>query len=211
MSSAPSPSPPPSAPTALTPGPRAAAFQTLYANALSNTLRSITYESFAACFPSIAISAPESLKSLHANFVQRLSDFASDEFQTILAERSVVASLNTLESLIASAKTRKARASDKDSPPIPPHTLPVETIIRAHTDPLRAQQQGQLNAKLQTVQSQNAALAGKLADQQREIEGLLGGLEKVVRDLENAGGLLQQEGAVLSEDARVAEEALRQT
>lgn len=77
MPSAQSPSPPPSAPTALTPGARATAFQTLYAKALSNTLHSISYSSFAACFPSIAVAAPDSLKSLHANFIQRLSDFAS--------------------------------------------------------------------------------------------------------------------------------------
>ena len=71
-----SPSPPPSAPTASTPGPRASAFITLYNNALSNTLKSISYDSFAACFPLIAAQAPDSLRAMHGAFVGRLEGFA---------------------------------------------------------------------------------------------------------------------------------------
>ena len=77
MPSAQSPSPPPTAPTALTPGVRAAAFQTIYDKTLTSTLNSISYSSFASCFPSIAAAAPDSLRSLHTNFIQRLRDFAS--------------------------------------------------------------------------------------------------------------------------------------
>lgn len=75
-----SPSPPPSAPTASTPGPRASAFITLYNNALSNTLKSISYESFAACFPLIAQQAPDSLRAMHGAFVGRLEGFAKVRF-----------------------------------------------------------------------------------------------------------------------------------
>jgi hypothetical protein len=71
-----SPSPPPSAPTASTPGPRASAFITLYNSALSNTLKSISYDSFAACFPLIATQAPDSLRAMHGAFVGRLEGFA---------------------------------------------------------------------------------------------------------------------------------------
>lgn len=64
------PPPPP------TPGPRATAFLKLYDNALSHTLRAISYESFAACFPSIAEAAPASLKAMHQGLVGRLERFA---------------------------------------------------------------------------------------------------------------------------------------
>lgn len=71
-----SPSPPPTAPTASTPGPRASAFIKLYDGALSSTLQSISYESFAACFPLIAAQAPDSLRAMHGAFVGRLEGFA---------------------------------------------------------------------------------------------------------------------------------------
>ncbi len=69
-------SPTPAPPTAQTPGPRASAFVKLYNDALSNTLKSISYESFAACFPLIAVQAPDSLRAMHGAFVGRLEGFA---------------------------------------------------------------------------------------------------------------------------------------
>lgn len=71
-----SPSPPPERPTAATPGPRAAAFTNLYTQALSSTLKSVSYESFADCFPMIAKQAPGSLRHMHENFIGRLEQFA---------------------------------------------------------------------------------------------------------------------------------------
>jgi len=114
-----SPSPPPAPPIALTPGPRAAAFTTLYNSALSNTLKSVPYESFAACFPSIAEQAPAALKAMHSGLTSRLEQFAKDEFQTIMEERAVVERLNSLEDVIAEAKRRKARAADGEDIPVP--------------------------------------------------------------------------------------------
>ena len=75
MHDAPPDSPVPQKPIGLTPGPRAQAFTTLYATALQKTLSSISYESFAACFPEISKSAPEALRSMHGNFVNKLELF----------------------------------------------------------------------------------------------------------------------------------------
>jgi kinetochore protein NNF1 len=74
-------SPPPQAPTASAPGPRGAAFIKLYNNALSTTLQSVSYESFAACFPTIAKQAPTSLKGFHADFVGKMEKFAKVRVQ----------------------------------------------------------------------------------------------------------------------------------
>ena len=78
-----SPSPPPSVPTASTPGLRASAFIRLYNDALSNTLKSISYDSFAACFPMIAAQAPDSLRAMHGAFVGRLEGFAKVCFPSV--------------------------------------------------------------------------------------------------------------------------------
>ncbi|CAL3972170.1 unnamed protein product, partial [Diplocarpon coronariae] len=102
-----SPSPPPPAPTALTPGPRALAFSTLHSKTLSKTLSSISYPSFAACFPRIAEQAPAALKGMHGSMVSRLEGFATEEFETILRERDVVGNLNRLEEVIRDGKRRR--------------------------------------------------------------------------------------------------------
>lgn len=67
-----------------------------------------------------------------------------------------------------------------------PHTLPPQALYLAHLAPYLAQAQSTLNAKLQTTQSQNAQLMEKITQQRAEIEGLVSGLEGVVRDLEEA-------------------------
>jgi len=209
----PSPSPPPPAPTAATPGPRAAAFIQLYHSALSNTLRSISYETFSACFPSIAARAGPALSHMHSAFVARLSSFAIEEFEAILRERDVVRGLNRLEDVIGDARRRKRDAEEKGEKggeeEIPPHMLPAERVRDAHLKQVLAAQQGQLNAKLQNAQILNEGLVEKLKEQRKEIEGLVGLLEGVVRDLEEGGGLLAAEGEGLAAGAREAEEELR--
>ena len=92
---------------------------------------------------------------------------------------------------------------------MPPHLLDAQTIVAAHLDPIRVGQQSQLNAKLQTTQSQNAALAQRIAEQRAEMEGLLRGLEGAVADLEKAGGLLGEEAMDLSGEGRAAEEVIK--
>jgi kinetochore protein NNF1 len=201
-----SPSPPPQPPTANTPGPRATAFIQLYDSALASTLHSISYDSFSACFPSIAHSAPSSLQHMHGAFISRLSTFAKDEFHTIMQERRVVENLNRLEDLIADARRRKAAAGTPAN--VPPHMQPASAVRDAHLNPVLAAQRGQLNARLQTTQSQNAALAETLVAQRREMQQLLAGLEGVVRDLEEGGELLGSEGEALAAGAREVEEGL---
>jgi kinetochore protein NNF1 len=71
-----SPSPAPQPPVALTPGPRAAAFTTLYDKTLKKSLEKISYDNFAACFPTIAAQVPGSLATMHKGFVGRLDGLA---------------------------------------------------------------------------------------------------------------------------------------
>jgi hypothetical protein len=73
-------SPHPEPTTAPTPGARASAFLTLYQKTLSTTLRTISYDNFAACFPTIAKNAPENLRGLHKAMIQRLEGFAQVGF-----------------------------------------------------------------------------------------------------------------------------------
>lgn len=117
-----SPSPPASAPTALTPGYRAEAFVTLYKAALDKTLEAISPSSFGACFPSISTNAPTQLAAMHTGMTAGLRSFALAEFDTIMEERRVVENLNRLEDLISDAKKRKARSTsgtDGDEQPVP--------------------------------------------------------------------------------------------
>lgn len=74
-----------------------------------------------------------------------------------------------------------------------PHTLPASAIAAAHLAPLLAFQQSQCNAKLQTMQSQNATLARTIEAQRAEMDELLKGLEAVVEDLDGANFLLEKD------------------
>ncbi|KAI9055176.1 hypothetical protein LZ554_000140 [Drepanopeziza brunnea f. sp. 'monogermtubi'] len=220
-----SPSPPPAPPIAQTPGPRAKKFIEVYELALSRTLASVSYASFAACFPSIAAQAPAALKGMHGSMVGRLEAFARDEFETILAERNVVERLNLLEDLIAEGRRRKARGELEEQEleleleegrgggeagrvRVIPHTLPAASLLRSHTTPLHQSQQSHLNAKLQTTESQNATLIEEVRRQRAEIEELLKLGEVLVGDLEGAGGRLGERGEELARAGREAEGVL---
>jgi kinetochore protein NNF1 len=63
-------------PTASAPGPRAALFQKLYDKALDSTLKTISYENFAACFPTVAKTNDVGLREMHAGFVGKLGEFS---------------------------------------------------------------------------------------------------------------------------------------
>ncbi|TGO81802.1 hypothetical protein BPOR_1011g00040 [Botrytis porri] len=128
--------------------------------------------------------------------VSRLRQFALDEFEMILQERRVVERLNGLEGVIESARRR-------------PHTLPAPSILAAHLTPLYTTQQSQLNAKLQTTQSQNASLADEIQKQREEIEKLVRGVEIVVEDLDRANEVMDREVDGLGKEALEAENVLR--
>lgn len=95
------------------------------------------------------------------------------------------------------------------TPPSSPHTLPAPSILAAHLTPLYTTQQSQLNAKLQTTQSQNASLADEIQKQREEIEKLVRGVEIVVEDLDRANEVMDREVDGLGKEALEAENALR--
>ncbi|KAB8296919.1 hypothetical protein EYC80_002328 [Monilinia laxa] len=148
--------------------------------------------------------------------VSRLRQFAIDEFEVILRERRVVERLNGLEAVIEGARRRKARGVDADAegegggPGVAPHTLPAPAILAAHLTPIYTTQQSQLNAKLQTTQSQNASLAEEIRKQREEIERLVKGVEVVVEDLDRANEVLDREVDGLGRQALEAEGVLRE-
>lgn len=96
------------------------------------------------------------------------------------------------------------RLIDKNSP----HTLPPKRLVDGYVNGVLNSQQSQLNAKLQTAQSQNASLMERMAEQRKEIEGLMKGLKGVVDDLEGAGEVVGKEGEGLGVESRGAEEVI---
>jgi len=75
-----------------------------------------------------------------------------------------------------------------------PHLLPASAILAAHLQPHLVASQSQLNARLQTTQSHNARLWTEIQQQRAELSSLTGLLEKLVSDLEEAGGMLDDAG-----------------
>ncbi|KAL8656499.1 MAG: hypothetical protein Q9210_000214 [Variospora velana] len=185
-----SPSPPPQPPVAQTPGPRAAQFQKLFGDALNHTLRTCSYSKFSACFPTPAKLAPQTLTSIWQQITSKVEASAKKEFEDILLERDVVASLNELERLVGEARSRKERGVEAGDPP---HTLPPERLYLAHLAPYLQQTQSELEGELKRLQSENEELVEGIQGQREEAEHLVGGLEAFIADLERANGIMGSE------------------
>ncbi|KAM0199183.1 hypothetical protein ACHAPA_001583 [Fusarium lateritium] len=175
--------------TAVTPGPRAARLQELYARSLKKTLGKVGWGNVAGCYPTIAKRAEGVLRQVQGQMVDKLGEKCEKEFENIMVSRQVVPKLNDLESLISDASRR--RVGSKAEPPTPPHLLPPSTILAAHLTPSLTAHQSQLNARLQTTQSQNALLHDEVQRQREELRTLLDALEAVVADVQGANDALR--------------------
>lgn len=114
-------SPPPTAPTTSAPGERARKLHDGYARALKSALKPVNqYENFAACFPTPATYCDGALRDLHSDFVRKLGATCEAEFEALLSERDVVASLNQLDELVEEAKKRKTKAEAEGGGEVPP-------------------------------------------------------------------------------------------
>ncbi|UPK90652.1 hypothetical protein LCI18_001587 [Fusarium solani-melongenae] len=176
--------------TAVTPGPRAARLQELYSRSLRKTLGKIGWENVAGCYPTVAKRAEGVLRQVQGQMVEKLGEKCEKEFESILVTRQVVPKLNDLESLISDASRRRAE-STSETQPTPPHLLPPSAILAAHMTPSLTAHQSQLNARLQTTQSQNALLHDEVRRQRDEIRSLLEALEAVVADVQGANDALR--------------------
>jgi hypothetical protein len=123
---------------------------------------------------------------------------AQTDFDVILAERSVVPNLNALDTLISEAIARRAATAGSAQPAIAPHQLPPAALLTARLAPQLAHEQSQLNARLQTLQGQNARLADAMATQRAEMEALLAGAASAADDLQNAIDALAVDTSVAS-------------
>ncbi|KAJ4325335.1 hypothetical protein N0V84_003556 [Fusarium piperis] len=190
------PAPPPASPplpqrhTAVTPGPRAARLQELYSRSLKKTLGKIGWENVAGCYPTVAKRAEGVLRQVQGQMVDKLGEKCEKEFESILVTRQVVPKLNDLESLVSDASRRRGE-SRSETQPTPPHLLPPSAILAAHMTPSLTAHQSQLNARLQTTQSQNALLHDEVRRQRDEIRSLLEALEAVVADVQGANDALR--------------------
>ncbi|KAI1469537.1 Nnf1-domain-containing protein [Daldinia caldariorum] len=191
--------------TALTPGPRASRFQEVLDSSLSHTLAKISWDNFAACYPTIAAQAPAVLRAVQKQMVDRLGALCQKEFDSVLQSRNVVAKLNELESLVSEAERRRDEAGVGSEAPIPPHMLPPDQILAAHLAPHLAQQQSQLNAKLQTVQAHNAKLFSDIQKQRAEMQSLMALLQKVFEDIDGANSQMDDVVDDLAKETRTVE------
>ncbi|KAI4858677.1 Nnf1-domain-containing protein [Hypoxylon rubiginosum] len=207
LQSQPPTSPPlPSRHTPQTPGLRASRFQDLLDSSLSHTLGKIGWDNFASCYPTVAARAPGVLRAVQRQMVERLGALCKKEFDSVLQSRNVVAKLNELESLVSEAEHRRDEAGVVGAEaPIPPHMLPADQILAAHLAPHLAQQQSQLNAKLQTVQAHNAKLFDDIQKQRAEMQSLMGLLHKVFEDIDGANGQMDDVVDDLAEETRMVE------
>ncbi|OAA73955.1 Nnf1 [Cordyceps fumosorosea ARSEF 2679] len=145
----------------LVPGARAERLQDIYAKALGGTLKKLSWVNVAGCYPTVARRAEGVLRTLQQQMASQLQSRCEKEFEKIMESRQVVAKLNELEVLVGEAERAREDAlkAGETKEPTPPHTLPPQAILAAHTHPALARHQSQLHARLQATQSQNALLA----------------------------------------------------
>ncbi|RYO83300.1 hypothetical protein DL766_007864 [Monosporascus sp. MC13-8B] len=189
------------------PGPRASRFQAVLDSSLSHTLAKISWDNFAACYPTIAAQAPGTLRAVQRQMVDRLGVLCKKEFASILQARNVVARLNELETLVSEAEQRRDEAglASQEQPPVPPHVLPADVVLAAHLAPHLAQQRSQLNARLQTTQAHNARLFADVRRQRAEAESLLALLARLLDDVDGAVAALDPVAQDLAAETRDVE------
>ncbi len=186
--------PPPPPP----PGPRAARLQDLFASSLHHTLAKVSWDNFAACYPTAARRNPAALQAVHRAMLDRLRELCAAEFAAVMRSRDVVRRLNELEELVEGAARRRGEhatesgQSGQSGLPAPPHTLPAPTMVAAHLARLRPAQTADLEARLRAVQTANAARFARLAAQQAEAAQLVAALERALADAEGAARLLEE-------------------
>ncbi|KAI1106919.1 Nnf1-domain-containing protein [Jackrogersella minutella] len=206
QAAAPQSPPLPARHTPLAPGPRASRFQQVLDSSLSHTLGKISWDNFAACYPVVAERSPAVLRAVQKQMVDRLGALCQKEFESVLQSRNVVAKLNELESLVSEAERRRDDAGVVGvEASIPPHMLPADQILAAHLAPHLAQQQSQLNAKLQTVQAHNAKLFNDIQTQRAEMQSLMALLQKVFEDIDAANGQIDGVADDLAKETRMVE------
>ena len=178
-----SPSPPPEAPTANTPGLRAARLQKVFAGALSSSIKSNSYANFSTCFPTPAKYCPTALEGVWKQLNARLEEECTHDFEKILEERSVIEGLNQWDTLIEEARRRRDRSTG-EGPGKPMHTLSGDELYTAHLTPFLQHASTELEGRLWETQQGNQSMMGTIQKQRQEIEILMNGLEGVVRDIE---------------------------
>ncbi|CAK4031594.1 Hypothetical predicted protein [Lecanosticta acicola] len=209
-SRSPSPAQPP--PTPAAPGPRASALQKLYNDAINHVVKTISYSNFSACFPTPSQAVPASVKLLHEQFTEKLGESMRKEFDSILAERNVIPSLNELDRLIEDAKRRKARAAEDNNGhvPVPPHTLPAKQLYISHLAPTLGEYDRQMKERQELLATENQEIMGRVMQQRKDIKSLIDGLENVVKDLNGSVEALQPEDMqALREKNREVDESMR--
>ncbi|KAK3997347.1 Nnf1-domain-containing protein [Cladorrhinum sp. PSN332] len=190
----------------VVPGPRATYLQNLFAQAAKHTLDKLSSPAnFASCFPTIAAKAPGTLDNVQRQMVDRLGGLWNREFERILESRDVVRKLNELEGLLADAAKRREGAGNATQP-VPPHTLPADAVLKAHLREGAAELKTGLEGRLRDAREGNLKLFDEIKAQRAEMEGMLKGVERVVKDLEGANKVLAggEDGQELMEE--VAEE-----
>ncbi|KAK4458427.1 Nnf1-domain-containing protein [Cladorrhinum samala] len=197
----------------ITPGPRATYLQNLFSQASKHTLDKLSSPAnFASCFPTIASKAPGTLDNVQRQMVDRLGGLWQREFQRILESRDVVRKLNELEGLVAEAQRRRKEGGGKV--PVPPHTLPAETVLKAHLRQGAAELRESLQERLKQVQRGNSALFDEIRRQREEMEGMLKGVERVVGDLQGANEVLggsDEKGGVTAAGGGLMDEVAAET
>ncbi|KAF2192558.1 Nnf1-domain-containing protein [Zopfia rhizophila CBS 207.26] len=189
---------PPAPPVAESPGPRAQGLINVFNNAVKATLDKCSYNSFASCFPTTAQHKGDVLDDLRRQIIDQLNRTWKTNFESIMAQRNVVQSLNSLDQCIEDAKVRKKRAETNANcgpveAPVPPHTLPPSSIHLAHLMPFLEEQTASMNSQLATIQVSNTELLSTITTQRAEIEALVRGLESVIQDLETSAQMMAQD------------------
>lgn len=103
-------SPVPAPPLAESPGPRAAGLINVFNNAVKATLDKLSNDSFAGCFPTTAKYKPDVLDDVRRQLTSQLDHAWKNNFESILAQRNVIQSLNSLDQCIEDARARKKKA-----------------------------------------------------------------------------------------------------
>ncbi|KAG0205104.1 hypothetical protein BGX28_003204 [Mortierella sp. GBA30] len=138
-------------------GPRMTRLRAILNKSLEETLKACNYNAIRESFPYVAAANSGELRNAHEKVCLFLRGEVNYEFGQIIEQRNIIFKLNSLDRLIADAKSKGITAGSRSILDLTP-----DVTVRARTVPTKEAEIERLKSEIERVQLDNRRLGSAL-------------------------------------------------
>ncbi|KAF9947428.1 hypothetical protein BGZ72_010568 [Mortierella alpina] len=138
-------------------GPRMTRLRGILDKSLEETLKACNYNAIRESFPYVAAANPGELRNAHEKVCLFLRGEVNYEFGQIIEQRNIIFKLNSLDRLIAEAKSKGITAGSRTILDLSP-----DVAVRARTVPTKEAEIERLKSEIERVRLDNRRLGSAL-------------------------------------------------